>query len=209
MEIGLNIVAVFENGTIYTKKILAVDEQEYIENIMKGHTWAFNLAFEAGYTTKDNIELFVTKAFSDSKALAREANILADAVVEELFEKAERQMLSLKNIANIPTEVIENTRKGEASEGEPKGEEKSGSQAESQSESQSEESKEDTIPSAEDLVKQTKEAFKDGKKVKAEDDTPTASDLLSEVESEKPKSEPEKVPTAHELLEKKKKEQNK
>ncbi|MBI1969592.1 50S ribosomal protein L10 [Candidatus Woesearchaeota archaeon] len=102
MEIGLDLVAVYEKGMIYEKKILAVDDEQYRKNIIQAHTWAFNLAFEIAYPTKDTIQLFVQKAFRESKAVALEANIMADMVAKELVEKAERQMLSLKSqIPNV------------------------------------------------------------------------------------------------------------
>ena len=97
MEIGLDLVAVYENGDIFTKDLLRVDEAQFIENISQAHTWAFNLSIEAGIINKVNIEFMVQKAFNDSKALAIEQAILEKEVVEEIISKAERQMLSLKN----------------------------------------------------------------------------------------------------------------
>src|SRR3989338_947309 len=43
MEIGLNLVAAYERGTIFTKSILDVNEDEYVNNITKAAQWAFNL----------------------------------------------------------------------------------------------------------------------------------------------------------------------
>lgn len=70
MEVGLNLVAVYENGLIFTNDILSVDEQQYIDNITTAAKWAMNLSVEAGYITKENIEIMVVKAANDSKALA-------------------------------------------------------------------------------------------------------------------------------------------
>jgi len=96
MEIGLDLTAAYEDGIIYTSDVLAVDEKAFMEQLNNAATWAFNLAVEAGYFTKDTIELLVPKAFNEAKALALEANIMADAVVEELVAKAEMQAKSLK-----------------------------------------------------------------------------------------------------------------
>ncbi len=101
MEIGLNMVAVFEEGNVYDSKILAIDEDEYMNNITTAATWAFNLAVEAAIPTPDTTELLLQKCFKDSKAVAMEGNIMADAVAEELLAKAEREMLALKAEANI------------------------------------------------------------------------------------------------------------
>jgi len=98
VEIGLDLVATFENGNIFTKDILAVDESVYIANITKAHSWAFNLAVEAAITSKDTVEFLLTKAFNDAKGLGREQNIYADGVMPDLLAKAHNQMLSLKNM---------------------------------------------------------------------------------------------------------------
>jgi large subunit ribosomal protein L10 len=101
MEIGLVLTAVYENGAIFDSKVLHIDEKEFMQKLSDAATWAINLSVEAGYPTKDTIEIMISKAFKDSKGLALEANIMADAVAEEIVIKAERQMLSVKQEANI------------------------------------------------------------------------------------------------------------
>jgi len=105
MEIGLDLIAAYENGTIFEKNILAVDETEYINKLSLAGTWAINLAVGIGYTTKDTVELLINKAFMDAKALGLSENIMADAIIEELIAKAEREMLSVKEAGNI--EILE------------------------------------------------------------------------------------------------------
>lgn len=95
MEIGLNITAVYENGTIYTKDVLAVDEKEYLAKIAEAAQSTFNLAVEIAYPAKDIIEFLIQKAYNDSKGLAIEQNIMADAVAEELVAKAEREAIAV------------------------------------------------------------------------------------------------------------------
>ncbi|MBI2147053.1 50S ribosomal protein L10 [Candidatus Woesearchaeota archaeon] len=101
MEIGLNVEAIYENGAIYTKSVLGVDEKEYIANIQTAAQWAFNLAIEAGVLTKETTEFMLAKAFMDSKALAISQDILTDRTVGDILAKAERQMQSLKAEAKI------------------------------------------------------------------------------------------------------------
>lgn len=100
MEIGLDLIATYEDGSIFTKDVLAIDEQEYMDNIANGHRWAFNLAMECGILTKETTELLVTKAFTDAKALAVSQEIYADIVMPDLVSKAHNQMLGLK--ARVP-----------------------------------------------------------------------------------------------------------
>lgn len=101
MEIGLDIPAIYEDGVIYTRDILAIDETKYINDITDAARWAFNLSIEAGYPTSDNMAVLVTKAYNDSRSLALETGFLADGVVEQVLARAHNQMLSIKNLAKL------------------------------------------------------------------------------------------------------------
>ncbi|MDP6600438.1 MAG: 50S ribosomal protein L10 [Candidatus Woesearchaeota archaeon] len=107
MEVGLGLVAAYEEGVIYQKDILNVDEKEYNNNINLAAAQAFNLAFNITYVTKDNIPLLVGKAFNDAKVLGISQEILDKGIIEDLLGKAEMSMLSLKNGANIETKAVE------------------------------------------------------------------------------------------------------
>jgi large subunit ribosomal protein L10 len=90
MEIGLNLVACYENGTIFKKDVLDVDEAQFIANITKSATESFNLSVEIGYVTKENIDIIVRNVFYSCKALAEESKFMADVVVEDMLANAER-----------------------------------------------------------------------------------------------------------------------
>lgn len=107
MEVGLDLVAVFENGLIYGRDVLSIDESEYKNRLMNASRWAFNLANYAAYPTKETIRLLVGKAFNDAKALGVERNIFDKVIIDILLGKAEQQMLSLKSTANI--QIVEKT----------------------------------------------------------------------------------------------------
>lgn len=91
MEIGLDLVAVYEDGTVFDKSVLAVDEDKLIADMTQAHSWAFNLSMEAGIFNKDTVEIMLQNAFRDSKALALETGILTKETVEEILGKAQRQ----------------------------------------------------------------------------------------------------------------------
>ena len=101
MEIGLNLVAVWENGTVFSAKQLHVDEVEYADNFTQAARWALNLAMEAGYLTVETTELLLQKAFREAKAVAIEQGILSAETINEILAKTERQALSLKEEANL------------------------------------------------------------------------------------------------------------
>ena len=103
MEVGLDLVAVYENGLIYGRDILSIDEKEYLSRLSNAARWAFNLAVEASYPTKQTIQVLLGKAHNDAKNLGISQNIFDKEIIEILLGKAEEQMLSLKRIANIQT----------------------------------------------------------------------------------------------------------
>lgn len=97
MEVGLNLVAVLEDGTIFDKKILAVDEKEYLNNIKQLSSEAVNLAMFIGYPTKETINLMVVKAYREARALADSQDIVVKDNIKTILAKAENQMKSLKS----------------------------------------------------------------------------------------------------------------
>ena len=102
MEIGLDLVAVYEKGQIYTKDVLAIDEEEYFNNFTQAQRGAFNLAVEAGIMTVETTELIIQKAAHEVKTLALEANILTDETKEEILAKAEAQGQAVGKDLNLP-----------------------------------------------------------------------------------------------------------
>ena len=101
MEIGLDLVAIYENGTIFTKSVLDIDEDKFLADMNNAARWAVNLSVEVAYPNKDNINLLISKAFTGTKGLAMEANILCSATVDSVLSKAQAQMLSVKSTLGI------------------------------------------------------------------------------------------------------------
>jgi len=98
MEIGLDLVASYENGEILTKDVLDVDETVYINNIQTAARNALAIALEIGYATKETITKLVSKAYKDALSLALELNIINDTTREQLLAKAEAQATTLHNL---------------------------------------------------------------------------------------------------------------
>ncbi len=77
MEIGLDLSCVYEKGVIYPKSVLDVDEVKFMANLIGAAIEALNVAVEIGFTTKDNIEVFIAKAYREAKAVEEEGKIVA------------------------------------------------------------------------------------------------------------------------------------
>jgi len=105
MEIGLDIVCVWENGTIYERDVLTIDEKEYLNKLTTAIQQAFNLSLNIGYPTKQNIELMLKKCFIEAKSLALEACILDKEIIGELLAKAVAEAKALEEVLpSLPKE---------------------------------------------------------------------------------------------------------
>lgn len=100
MEIGLNLVSLYENGIIYGKDVLSIDEATYISNIIKAVQEARNLAINVNYPTKETIIILIQKAYFESKSLAKSSNISTEDV-KKLIKEAEDTSKNLINELNV------------------------------------------------------------------------------------------------------------
>jgi len=107
MEIGLDLVAVYEDGLIYGKDVLSIDPAEYVDMIQSAAAEAFGLSVEVSYTNKDNIERLISKAFTTTKNFALDQNIMSDVVLEKDITNAERAAKSISDSANISDAAVE------------------------------------------------------------------------------------------------------
>ncbi len=96
MEIGINLLAAYEKGTIFLPELLAVDEEKTVAELQLAYQQAVALSLNAGYITKGNVEFAIAKAFRGARALAVNANIFEPDVMKDILSKAHLQMLSLK-----------------------------------------------------------------------------------------------------------------
>lgn len=101
MEIGMNLVAMLENGIILTKSVLAIDDAKTKADITRLAREALNVAVYAAYPSKDTIQLLIAKAYRDSKGLANSKDILTSDNLKELLAKAENQASSVKSKAGL------------------------------------------------------------------------------------------------------------
>ncbi len=95
MEIGLNLICVYENGTTYPCSVLDIDEEKFMNDLTGAAGCAFNLAIEITFTTKETIETLLSKAHREARAVGMEANIMNPELIEEAVAKAEREAQAL------------------------------------------------------------------------------------------------------------------
>lgn len=69
MEIGLNVISVFEKGTIYPGEILDIDDDKYTSLIQQAHLQAVNLAVFAEVFNNTTTPLIISKAARAANAI--------------------------------------------------------------------------------------------------------------------------------------------
>ncbi len=197
MEIGLNINAIYENETIYTKDILDIDEDKFRKDLEDAARFAYYLAIDIAYPTKGTIERLIIDAFNNAKLLGISQKIIDDEVINELLCEAEKSALSIKDTAKI--EIPEKHKRDEE-----KPEKK-----EVAKEPEKRNEKSDTEKKIEKMVEETKKFVK-GEVPSADKLIEEASKLSAKEIPKEDKKKKEDVPSAHQLkekIEKKKKEQ--
>lgn len=88
MEIGIEVVAAYEDGIVYGKDVLDVDVDSYKSQIMDCVHKAVNLSVNIGYPTKLTIELMIQKAFNEAKNLCIESNAIEKDFIDDVLRKA-------------------------------------------------------------------------------------------------------------------------
>lgn len=101
MEISLNLVLAFENGVIFSKDVLSVDEKVYLNEIQKIHAQAMHLAIEIGYANKATISLLISKAYRSASGLADSLGIITNENIGRILSKAEVQAEHLKEVLKL------------------------------------------------------------------------------------------------------------
>lgn len=105
LTVGLDMHAAYEEGMIYRKHVLAVDEAEILARVKLAAVGALNLAVFVAYPTRQSIRPMLAKAHMDALNLAVNASIANEETVKLMLAKANAQMLSLAS--RIPSALDE------------------------------------------------------------------------------------------------------
>ncbi len=97
MEIGLNLVAAYENGSVLTKELLDIDEDAFIEQLKRAASDAYKLTIGISLPVKENINALLGKAHMEALALADSQSIITKETLGRILGKAEAQANMLKS----------------------------------------------------------------------------------------------------------------
>ena len=98
VEIGMDLNAVFEDGSIFKPDVLDINIDEILGRMRQASTNALNLAIEAGWYNKITIQPLLVKAHYNALTLALEQGIITKETINNLISKAHASMLALKNL---------------------------------------------------------------------------------------------------------------
>ncbi len=103
MEIGLDLVAAYENGEILDKSVLDIDEDKFIADIKLFASESHSLAIFVAHPTRDTIHHLIGKTVTETKGLAKHAKIVNKETVKEILAEAHAGVSNVH--AKLPNEA--------------------------------------------------------------------------------------------------------
>lgn len=106
MEIELNLLAVWDEGTVFGKDILFIPHEHYVSQLQQAYSHSFNLAVAAGYMTTETVPVILGKAHREAVALALAANIITHETAGRILAKATAQADALKALVKDAPKAV-------------------------------------------------------------------------------------------------------
>lgn len=97
-EMGLEIKAFYERGTIIPREELILDLDAYEARLRRAYADAFQVALKAAYTTPLTAPSLLTLAAQNARKIALDAGYATPETVGELISKAHAQVLALERL---------------------------------------------------------------------------------------------------------------
>lgn len=95
ITVGLDLRVAYEEGMLFEKSSLDIDQEEFIDDIKRGAFSAFNLSVNSAFPTRTNMQPMIKKAYQDAFSLAVNSDILTGETLRLKIDDAYNGMLSL------------------------------------------------------------------------------------------------------------------
>ena len=95
MEVGIDLKAVYEEGSVYTSDLLAIDEEQTLADVQNAFKNAFNLSVNAAIPTDETISTIITLAYTRAVNVGVEGAILTSETSEPIIGLAQAKMLAI------------------------------------------------------------------------------------------------------------------
>jgi len=103
MEVGIDLKAVYEEGSVFTSDVLAIDEEQTLADVQNAFKNAFNLSVNAAIPTDKTISTIITLAYTRAINVGVEGAILTSETSEPIIGLAQAKMLALASqVADAP-----------------------------------------------------------------------------------------------------------
>ena len=99
IEVGLNLVAAFSSGIVYSKDVLAITPEAVSMDIFRSFMSAKALALDTGFIVPEIMPDLIVRARLTAESLAVSAGIVDDANIELFILKAIQEASALQNAA--------------------------------------------------------------------------------------------------------------
>ncbi len=176
MKIGLNLIATYDNGTIFTRDVLSIDDEKYIGDLNTAISQAFNLTINITYPTKENIKLLISKGSVEAETLNSRLDIKEVSETKEIFEEKKHEVTEKAEVKEEPKEEVQEKieeTKNESPEENKETEKKEEQKPEPNQESDENKKIEENTKKAQDVLKQLQdEKLKEPLKIGQKDDKP-------------------------------------
>jgi large subunit ribosomal protein L10 len=114
MEIGLDLVAVYEKGELLTKDVLDIDDEVIKQNIKTAYMNSFAVALEIGYACNETVVFMIQKAFMEAKCISDKSGYKSSIVtIKEPDNKEKKEAIAEKKDYNAEKKAV-NIEKKEA-----------------------------------------------------------------------------------------------
>lgn len=95
MEVGMDLKAVYEEGSVFEASLLAIDEEQTLADIQSAFNKAFNLSVYAAIPTEETISTIISTAHRKAINVAVEAGIVNSETSDIIIGLAHAKMLAL------------------------------------------------------------------------------------------------------------------
>ena len=95
MEVGIDLKAVYEEGSVFEASLLAIDEEQTLADIQSAFNKAFNLSVYAAIPTEETISTIISTAHRKAVNVAVEAGIVNSETSDIIIGLAHAKMLAL------------------------------------------------------------------------------------------------------------------
>jgi large subunit ribosomal protein L10 len=95
MEVGIDLKAVYEEGSVYTSDVLAIDEEQTLADVQNAVRNAFNLSVNAAIPTKETTSTIITLAYTRAVNVGVAGAIMTAETSEPIIGLAQAKMMAI------------------------------------------------------------------------------------------------------------------